>query len=257
MIPFSLGHIAKREEAAPYEVESLKLYLDAGQEVVLDNDGRVTSWLDVSGNFYSYDQLTPAARPLYQPAGLNGLPALLFDGVDDFLITSNGRDITRNIDCLTIFAVFSHANVAGARCYWANSTAGAGSGSPRVNMYWAASGSGHLPQFNGRRLDTESIITRNPSSPVTPFNTPRVVTSQINYAAASILFWLNATAATSYAGGNITAGRTSDADSGNSRIGSTLTGANFFSGPLAEYQKLLTTTERQLIQNYLLNKYGL
>jgi hypothetical protein len=65
---------------------SLTLWLDAVSQnyFSMDTTGNITKWYDLSGNqAYAY-QLTTAAKPLYMPTGLNGKPAVSFDGLAQY-----------------------------------------------------------------------------------------------------------------------------------------------------------------------------
>lgn len=47
--------------------------------------GAVSAWADSTANAYTVTQATAGLRPLYAAAGFNGRPAVVFDGIDDFL----------------------------------------------------------------------------------------------------------------------------------------------------------------------------
>lgn len=78
------------------------------------NDGFVTTWYDQSGNGNDATQATAANQPLIVSGGElvldNGLPAIDFDGSDDYL------DIPSNliINNHSIFATITQNNLAGA-----------------------------------------------------------------------------------------------------------------------------------------------
>ena len=54
-----------------------------GFATVLDDP--VQGWQDLSINGQNLSQATLSAQPLFKPTGLNGLPGVMFDGVDDLL----------------------------------------------------------------------------------------------------------------------------------------------------------------------------
>jgi hypothetical protein len=62
----------------------------------------VTSWPDQSGNGYT---LTPTGSPAYEAAGLNGLPSVTFDAVDDYFITGNKAIATGGTAAMGFWAV--------------------------------------------------------------------------------------------------------------------------------------------------------
>lgn len=66
--------------------QSLALWLDADDISTIILDGtNLSQWLDKSGNSYHASQTTPTNRPIYNPAGLNNKPIIIFDGINDFL----------------------------------------------------------------------------------------------------------------------------------------------------------------------------
>jgi len=71
--------------------ETLGLWLRADKGVQLDDHGRVMFWRDqapvTEDHLHKHDasQATSSKRPLFQPQGIHGNPAITFDGKDDFL----------------------------------------------------------------------------------------------------------------------------------------------------------------------------
>lgn len=65
----------------------LQLWLDAALPGTITRDGlgKVSQWNDKSGNQRHCVQATSANQPTFQSTGIAGLPAVSFDGVDDFL----------------------------------------------------------------------------------------------------------------------------------------------------------------------------
>jgi hypothetical protein len=63
----------------------LKLWVQADKDLTLDVSGRVSQWLDQSGNGNHLFQGTASARPLVVAEAAGGHPVLRFDGSDDFL----------------------------------------------------------------------------------------------------------------------------------------------------------------------------
>ena len=53
-------------------------------------DDPVQGWQDRSTNGQNLSQATLSAQPLFKPTGLNGLPGVMFDGVDDLLTGVDG-----------------------------------------------------------------------------------------------------------------------------------------------------------------------
>lgn len=74
----------------PRKLPGLRLWLAADRIVGLADGDPVASWTDLSGNGNHATQGTTAAKPLYKTGIVNGRPAVLFDGVDDFLSLPSG-----------------------------------------------------------------------------------------------------------------------------------------------------------------------
>lgn len=72
---------------------------------LVDNDP-VAAWLDSSGNGNDSAQATAGNQPIYKTNQINGLPAVRFDGVDDFLSIASNFDR----DSLTLLVI---ANMTG------------------------------------------------------------------------------------------------------------------------------------------------
>jgi hypothetical protein len=88
----------------PATIGGLKLWLDAGDPAsLLLVDGRVAAWRDRSGHGHDATQANPARRPLYATMGINGRPAITFDGIDDLLEASDHPDL--DLAQATIFLV--------------------------------------------------------------------------------------------------------------------------------------------------------
>ena len=69
---------------------SLALWLDADDfSTITLNGSTVSQWRDKSGNGCHASQGTPVNQPTYTVNGLNGKPALTFDGVNDRLATAS------------------------------------------------------------------------------------------------------------------------------------------------------------------------
>lgn len=96
---------------SPTSIAGLKLWLDASQIVGLNDGDAVATWSDLSGNALGVTQSIASRRPTYQTNEINSLPAVQFDGSDDFLANLVGT-LTEKNGC-TILAVFK-ANVANA-----------------------------------------------------------------------------------------------------------------------------------------------
>lgn len=93
---------------------SNQLWLDASQQVA--NDGaNITSWSDASGNGNNAAQTIGYKKPKYRTNGINGMPAVDFDGIDDYLYTGSNSNFNSNQS--THFVVYERSTVnAGSNC---------------------------------------------------------------------------------------------------------------------------------------------
>ena len=87
---------------------NLETWLDASR-LNLSNGSAITTWLDISGNNNDAEQFSGINQPLFQTSLVNGLPAVSFDGVNDFL-TFNSNIAAGDV---TIFAVYSNTKPSG------------------------------------------------------------------------------------------------------------------------------------------------
>ena len=95
--------------------KNLALWLAADRMIETDSTGGVQSWSDLlcdpSQTFQVALQLDPSARPHLVPDAMNGRPAVRFDGVDDYLVTTP----LETADSQTIFVVLGLSNTRPAQ----------------------------------------------------------------------------------------------------------------------------------------------
>lgn len=88
-------------------ITGLSLWIDSVSDASfqsndLDDATTITTWNDINPQTITKANLTPSGGPLYKTNVINGLPAILFDGVDDFASTANFSNIS---SASTVFAV--------------------------------------------------------------------------------------------------------------------------------------------------------
>jgi hypothetical protein len=88
----------------------LDFWFDATQGITKDANDKVTQWNDLSGNNKHAVQPTASTAPTYIPNGLNNLPVLQFDGVDDSMLINTGA--FQNNTNHSIFAVHTYGGKA-------------------------------------------------------------------------------------------------------------------------------------------------
>jgi hypothetical protein len=89
----------------PSILPDLKLWLAADRISGLVDGDPVTTWADLSGQGNNATQGTGAAKPTYKTNIVNGRPALLFDGVDDFLDVPAPIEALLQTSTKSVFAV--------------------------------------------------------------------------------------------------------------------------------------------------------
>lgn len=70
---------------SPASIGGLLLWVSADEITGKYDNDNISSWPDLSGIGNNMVQATGGFQPLYKTGVVNGLPALLFDGIDDFL----------------------------------------------------------------------------------------------------------------------------------------------------------------------------
>jgi hypothetical protein len=73
---------------APTDLGASLLAWWKADSLALANAAPVTSWTDSSGNARTLTQATGANQPVFSTAQVNGLPAVTFDGTNDYLATA-------------------------------------------------------------------------------------------------------------------------------------------------------------------------
>lgn len=96
------GGIRDAGRPSPIASTGPLLWLRADRGVV-QTGGRVSAWEDQSGQHRDATQSAPELRPELVASALNGMPAVSFDGIDDYLDLPSGfDDFSKGV---TIFAV--------------------------------------------------------------------------------------------------------------------------------------------------------
>ncbi len=224
------------------------LWLRADAGVTTNESGLVTAWADQSGQGHDATQSNSSQEAQIIASAINGHAALAFNGFSDFYSLA-GQVLTSQQ--FTIFAV-------------ANDTGGSSSSpSQREILSNWTSGNGTQSVFFGTATGTPGTRSARLSddfggssgqgvgvlaNPATPF-----VFTGINSASDTVI----------YQNGNVIA------DKGSPLATRSLTtnyvigqqgslNSEFWAGDIAEilvYNRALSTTERQSVQNYLMNKY--
>jgi hypothetical protein len=211
-------------------------------------------WPDISSNGRNATQATTANQPTIIANSLNGRQVRRFDGVDDFLDVNTGLGMLRNISGATVIAVYKWISspLTNKAVFFVSTTAD-------FSRYYIGGGvSSRKLVVGGRRLDNDSFA-RTDSSVDNP-NSFFVHAGVIDYANSDIFQYANGV----LDGSNTafqTNGNTSNTDSIMIKIGTAgLTLSNCANVDIAEilvFPRALSTTERQAVEAYLLNKWAI
>lgn len=225
----------------PSDLPNLALWLKADAITGLADGAAVATWNDSSSNARNATQATGGAQPIYRTALLNGKPVVRFDGVDDFLATGEFQQTEQ----WTAFAVALKAP---------------GVDTPTVaSTAKAVTPHGKLIRFNG---DVEVMsFAYNVAGASTSDSQDALPTSFL------IVSALRTTSAIQVWADGISAGETVALGTPASPVARVVVGAddgvavgNFLNGDIAEvvyYSSPLSTTDRDKVEAYLGDKYGL
>jgi hypothetical protein len=218
--------------------------------VILDGT-TVSQWRDISGNNRHVTQAIKANQPTYTPDGLNGKPALSFDGAD-WLFSANPGALIRNVAGGTVSAVINYTDFTVQRIPFA-AMSGSGAG---VRLATGLQVAGTTNIFS-RRLDTESTAATVSSLTAYTNGTNVIQVGVARYSAGALDQFINGSAAGT--GSFPSSGNSSDTDSATLVIGGTSTddgvtlNANQMLGFVGEVlitNTALSTTDRQQLEGY-------
>ena len=231
------GVILTLPEPSLSVTDNLQLWLDASQITGLNDGDPVATWADVSGYSRSATQSTAGKRPIYKTNILNGKPVLRFDGADDVMVTPS----ILNTDIHTIFVVAktskTESDIIGT---------GGNSAGHILMMRFQSLFRGHFwTSTSANAIDSASDESGGWTVYMQEVNTSQIIVRRNgNLSASATLIGTKQGATRPFYIGN----------RDNSRI------QGMFSGDIAEiiaYNTALSTTDRQAVEAYLMDKYGI
>ena len=225
---------------SPATLAGLVLWLDARQITGLADGVPVASWSDASPALRTATQSTPSSRPIYRSNAINGRPALRFDGIDDYLTVA--ATLVPGSQNRTLLVV-ARPDVIGN-----DSIIDLGNGSVANAAFMITPE--HAARINGgNRIWAQSAQTS--TATIAAFALTGTTT-------ANLLAWVNGVALTPASTGVAPINT-----NGNTTVGgytAAPTGFHSFAGDIAElivYNRALSDTERQTVEEYLRLKYGI
>lgn len=217
---------------------------------ILANNDLVASWNDINQQISAKStvyQATGTKMPTFVADGINGLPSLRFDGIDDMLknTVSGSTPICLGDDSYTIAIVWK-ADSQGVPRYLV-SESGSSAATHRVASIYidAANNSG----FVGANNNYISI-------PVVKGTSYATIVRVNNSNTQNVSLWYNANNPTTGASTNASA---LDLDNSFFEVGS-ISNSAFFSGLISEiiiYDRDLNVEEIKILNNYLSKKYSI
>ncbi len=116
------GIFAQRRTTTPPAPEfpdiSSLMFRFTAKDLLLTDGSQVASWADSAGVMPALAQATAAKRPLYRAAGINGRPAVEFDGTDDRMTVAFGVTKAQPNTFFVVLRVPAGAAVLGDAYPW-------------------------------------------------------------------------------------------------------------------------------------------
>lgn len=258
-------------------INGLSLWFDAASDKVLTNtsgstnisDGDfINSWVEINPQMsppLKFTTSTADSYPIYKRDGLNGLPTLSFDGVDDFLGVASDQRIN-DLNSFTIFAVISvgrnansGTNTQGIITKQKGVTKnGTIIGNPPYALH--LDGDGDLNVFI---VNQDSLSTGFPIAGSRRITMPKALIIDFsndakNYTTSSaIKSYLNGVLKDSRAGPSSIANVNSSLKIGQQKDGFPLRFATCYISEIIIFDRVLLTKDRRLVQEYLGKKWNI
>ena len=228
----------------PTIISGCQIWLAANKITGLSDGDVVTTWSDSSGQSNDFTQSTASKKPLYKTNIFNTRPAIKFDGVDDFLLSVPGSEVTGST-AYSVFAVFKFVGESN----WITPLAIGAGGNPMMRFFQLDGATPRNIRAEGKNAGN-TALTEATGSDVDLSAT--YVGSLINGSTASQ--YLNGVADASDDAFNL-----SDHSLTRFTLGSASTPANYASCYISEvafYNREVTAPERRRIEGYFGRKYG-
>lgn len=234
------------------------LWLDANDAATITTvSGAVSQWNDKSGNGRHLSQPTAASRPAYQATGLNSLPTLSFDGINDFL---QNTSFSFGNSALTFYCVMqSSLPSGGLGCVFIASPVPSNANQASEFLYGNAVSGYQTITFKSPAINS-STSTPQIGASTTHLTTAQIVSTGYDGGGSSPsnhVFSVNGSALTSTTSGPILF---NNSEAGFSIGMRPLQGNVPFNGRISEIvfcASLLSSTTRQQVEGYLAWKWGL
>jgi len=219
---------------------TLKAWYDGNYpESITITSGQISQWNDRSGNALHLTQVTASQRPGYVENGINGLSAVAFGGVDDYMEKTGISIIPR-----TIYAV---AKWSGGSSTGYARVVHLGNPANNIAFVGKGNGSNDFATFFGNGAAWNDTASNTPSQSVANNSILGVINS-----GATAIPYFNGTAQNSKVG--------TSTDGTLLYVGSGSSVTQFWEGNIGEIlicNTALSTTDRQKLEGYLAWKWKL
>jgi len=238
----------------PDQLAGLKLWLDADDASTITEAGGpgtgVSQWDDKSGNGYNASQLTVTSRPITNVRTINGVNTIDFDGVDDLMVLTEQPIV--GTQARTIIIVGFADNGINQNFFVSLSDNSVGSG----DQYRITAEIGIRIRSANRLFPDDAVDDGVNAAIITVTNEAN---SNIELNASNFQIYKNSFLLSG--GTSVNEGFGIDTISGNAAIGDDAIGSlNRLDGVIGEliiYDQVLSASERQSIETYLSNKWGI
>lgn len=254
-------------------IKNLSLWIESTsdesfQSADLDDATVITTWNDINPQTVTKANLTDSTststRPTYRTNIINGLPAVLFDGTDDFLSTTNFSNIST---AATVFAVVRFPSTISATKAILSKRAGATSASVNIEFGNGSTTTGwnyfdRATAYAPTALPGDASLATSTSYVASVVYTANSASGCGNTSTGFAFFHNGAAHATTSTTCGATTTYTPTAVSDPLFIGKQglTTSPTFFSGHIGEiiiFDRALKKEERQSIETYLGKKWGI
>jgi len=216
---------------SPTDVAGLTVWLDASQGVTKDGSNLVSTWYDQSGNSNDVVQSTATNKPTWTDSEVNGLPAIVFNGSDNSMAKStwSGGAISQ---AFYVFAVMKFGQNTTSAYNWDG-----GGSSNRFFFY-------NDPTDRKASVGTQLTMTANPAN---------------NY--YYVTFFINGASSDQRRNGvSINSGNLGSGTWDGITFGTRYSNEAYNDPKICEflvYDNNIGTTDRDNVETYLKDKYGL
>jgi len=222
----------------PSSISGLTAWYKADSISGVSNGGSVTAWSDSSGNNHNLSQNTTSAEPVYEISDIGGQPAVRFNGSTNYM--SGGMSGFTNASTVLSVQTVRQSVTGGTYEFGVNSGVNTG-----ISL---------LP-WGGTMYARSSGIAAGDMTWAYTAPTTNIITQEYNGGTNSGQAWQD----------SVSKGTDSTSSSYGGTINTLTVGAltptNYFEptdlGELIAYNVALTSSQRQSIEAYLENKYGL